>query len=110
MEAVSTPCAAAAAATISIGAVALTFPWAEVTVIELYGEEGKDVLVGGRGDDSLAVGAGRDVFVFSKSDGSDVIDDFQLTRDLIRIGRGANATSRSSRTERTPWSGPAMSR
>jgi Ca2+-binding RTX toxin-like protein len=66
---------------------------------KLFGGSGKDVLWGGsqsdrlnggRGDDELAGGAGRDTFVFSKGGGHDTILDFEPSKDMIEIGRGAS--------------------
>lgn len=51
----------------------------------LTGQDGDDVLTGGTGDDVLIGGQGADTFVFSVGSGQDVIEDFSLAEDLIRI-------------------------
>ncbi|MEH7827438.1 calcium-binding protein [Gemmobacter denitrificans] len=61
---------------------------------KLYGEAGDDVLDGGAGNDQLfgaagrdtmTGGAGNDTFVFAAAEGNDVITDFDLDADTIRI-------------------------
>ena len=42
---------------------------------DIYGEIGNDLLVGGKGDDLLDGGSDDDVFLFTKGDGHDTIDD-----------------------------------
>lgn len=56
----------------------------------LKGEGGRDRLDGGGGDDILTGNAGRDTFFFRKGYGDDTITDFDVVRDTIEIGRGAN--------------------
>ncbi|GFE49973.1 hypothetical protein So717_17260 [Roseobacter cerasinus] len=51
----------------------------------IYGNDGNDTLDGGAGDDVLTGGQGADTFVFSVGSGQDVIEDFSLAEDLIRI-------------------------
>jgi len=53
--------------------------------ITLHGNAGRDVLVGGRGDDQLTGGGGRDVFVFGHKHGRDSISDFTPGRDHIDL-------------------------
>ena len=56
----------------------------------LNGGDGNDVLHGGLGNDLLTGGAGTDRFVFSGSNGTDTITDFQTGVDTIDIhGYGA---------------------
>jgi Ca2+-binding RTX toxin-like protein len=56
----------------------------------LNGGTGADVLHGSAGDDTLIGGAGADRFVFSASNGTDTIADFQSGLDKILItGYGA---------------------
>jgi Ca2+-binding RTX toxin-like protein len=56
----------------------------------LDGGAGNDVLHGGAGDDMVLGGAGADRFVFSDSNGTDTIGDFQHGTDLIQLtGYGA---------------------
>ena len=62
----------------------------------LDGGAGADTLIGGLGDDSLRGGADADVFIFTA--GKDVISDFQLGVDELRIASsfwGAHATASS---------------
>lgn len=53
----------------------------------LDGQGGDDLLVGGGDDDTLTGGTGRDVFVYrgAGSEGKDVIQDFVVGTDVIRI-------------------------
>jgi Ca2+-binding RTX toxin-like protein len=60
----------------------------------LNGGDGNDVLHGGSGDDLLNGGVGADRFVFSGSNGTDTITDFQAGVDKIDIsGYGAALAS-----------------
>ncbi|HTI80649.1 MAG TPA: calcium-binding protein, partial [Acetobacteraceae bacterium] len=60
----------------------------------LNGGDGNDVLHGGSGDDVLNGGVGADRFVFSGSNGTDTITDFQAGVDKIDIsGYGAALAS-----------------
>jgi Ca2+-binding RTX toxin-like protein len=60
----------------------------------LNGGDGNDVLHGGSGDDVLNGGVGADHFVFSGSNGTDTITDFQAGVDKIDIsGYGAALAS-----------------
>lgn len=52
----------------------------------LRGGEGDDWLFGGQGDDRLYGGAGADNFVFLATQDQDVIKDFEVTVDTLRIG------------------------
>ena len=62
---------------------------------KLVGEAGKDTLVGGEGNDTLT-GDGtngdsfKDVFVFGKNSGKDVITDFEVGKDMLQITKGLN--------------------
>jgi len=56
---------------------------------EIFGLEGRDVLIGGRGNDTLTGGADIDTFIFRNGDGDDVITDFEVGTDRLRIV-GAN--------------------
>ncbi|WP_052248973.1 calcium-binding protein [Leisingera sp. ANG-Vp] len=51
----------------------------------ISGEEGADRLSGGGGNDVLYGGAGADIFEFRNGDGQDVIGDFDVTVDVIRL-------------------------
>jgi Ca2+-binding RTX toxin-like protein len=60
----------------------------------IYGGAGNDIIVGGPGEDVLYGGEGADQFIFTSSDLSDLIMDFEQGTDLIDI----------SRTGATDWS------
>ncbi|MCY7279293.1 MAG: Ig-like domain-containing protein [Sphingomonas bacterium] len=62
----------------------------------LFGQIGNDFLIGGKGDDRLTGGDGRDTFVFGANNGNDLVLDFNLLSDTIRLADGA--TIRSSRS------------
>ncbi len=52
----------------------------------LTGNGGRDTLIGGAGRDTLTGGGGRDFFTFNAStEGTDIITDFAVTPDAIRI-------------------------
>lgn len=55
----------------------------------LFGQKGKDILIGGRGYDTLAGGENSDVFQFRKGHGDNLITDFEVGVDVIKIGLGA---------------------
>lgn len=52
----------------------------------ILGGAGNDVLIGGLDDDILVGGAGADVFIFTEDHRQDVIKDFDVTEDVIRLG------------------------
>lgn len=56
----------------------------------LIGGAGRDLLIGHKGNDVLTGGTGRDTFKFTKGHGNDRITDFEIGRDVIEIGKGAN--------------------
>ncbi|NNF80746.1 MAG: cadherin-like domain-containing protein [Rhizobiales bacterium] len=49
------------------------------------GSAGDDVIIGGLGNDALTGGLGADTFVFADGDGQDVITDFKLVEDVVRL-------------------------
>ncbi len=51
----------------------------------ICGHDGNDTLDGGAGDDVLTGGSGADTFVFGVGSGQDVIEDFSIAEDIIRI-------------------------
>jgi len=53
------------------------------------GGEGNDTLFGGAGDDTLTGGDGDDVFHFTPTAGSNVISDFDVNGDSIKLYYGA---------------------
>lgn len=59
----------------------------------LSGGAGGDTLIGGTGNDQLTGGADGDLFVFTTSDGTDVITDFQNGLDLIRTSTPFSAVT-----------------
>lgn len=53
---------------------------------KLEGGKGKDILIGGKGSDKLTGGYGqKDIFVFGKKDGTDLITDFEDGRDKLDL-------------------------
>lgn len=62
----------------------------------LFGENGRDRIDGGRGDDTVTGGAGVDGFMFGQFGGEDVITDFELGVDLLRLGSSFYAGGRLS--------------
>jgi predicted extracellular nuclease/Ca2+-binding RTX toxin-like protein len=61
----------------------------------LFGQIGNDLLIGGWGDDRLTGGEGRDTFVFGAQGGNELVLDFAIAADAIRLADGI--TIRSSR-------------
>ncbi len=55
---------------------------------KLYGNLGRDVLSGGAGNDEMWGGIGRDTFLLEKGNGVDMIQDFDLNKDLLGLTRG----------------------
>ena len=51
----------------------------------INGGDGNDTLFGGSGSDTLTGGAGDDIFQFTATAGSDVITDFNVTDDTIKL-------------------------
>jgi Ca2+-binding RTX toxin-like protein len=62
----------------------------------LDGGDGDDRLLGGAGDDTLIGGDGDDVFVFAADCGRDLIEDFEVGCDLLRISRIGRASGPAS--------------
>ena len=62
----------------------------------LNGQIGNDLLVGGKGDDRLTGGDGRDTFVFGASGGHDLVVDFAIASDVIRLADGISIFGTSS--------------
>lgn len=58
----------------------------------LSGNVGDDILSGGGGDDTLFGDDGSDVFAFGASSGADVIEDFSVGTDTIRVTAGLNGS------------------
>jgi VCBS repeat-containing protein len=59
----------------------------------LFGGDGNDLLAGGQGNDRLWGGAGADLFVFAKSGGNDVIEDFDAAIDRLLLTEGIGVRS-----------------
>ena len=55
----------------------------------IIGGSGDDTLYGGEGNDTLKGGNGKDVFVYSDGDGNDVITDYTAGKDKIKIESGS---------------------
>ena len=51
----------------------------------INGGDGNDTIFGGAGNDTLTGGAGDDIFQFTATAGSDVITDFNVTDDTIKL-------------------------
>ena len=66
---------------------------------KLYGDAGNDTLNGGKGNDTLTGGAGNDVFLYASGEGADVIADYEVGKDKIRITSGAITKSAVSGTD-----------
>lgn len=60
---------------------------------DLSGGAGADTLSGGLGDDLLAGGADSDTFEFHDNHGEDVIEDFDITGDVLDVSGVENYTS-----------------
>ena len=65
----------------------------------MFGENGKDVIKGGKGDDYLHGGNGNDTLTGGKgvdyfyiSKGKDVVTDFDVKKDVLVSGEGAKWT------------------
>jgi Ca2+-binding RTX toxin-like protein len=54
----------------------------------IEGGEGRQDIYGGRGQDVLIGGAGPDVFIVYKGEGNDVIQDFNVAEDKVRLKAG----------------------
>ena len=61
--------------------------WSKGDSINAY--EGDDTLIGGKGSDTLTGGDGADVFFYSNGDGADVITDYTVDEDIIKLNSGA---------------------
>jgi Ca2+-binding RTX toxin-like protein len=53
------------------------------------GDDGDDTLRGNGGDDTLSGGSGNDTFIFRAGDGDDIITDFSVGEDVLRISATA---------------------
>ena len=62
----------------------------------LDGQIGNDLLVGGKGDDRLTGGEGRDTFVFGANNGHDLVLDFAIASDTIRLADGVTIFATTS--------------
>lgn len=51
----------------------------------LYGEAGSDTIDGGAGNDRLVGGSGTDRFVFKDGYGSDIVEDFNRTTEIVDV-------------------------
>lgn len=72
---------------------------------QLFGGDGDDVLAGGSGDDQLLGQNGRDTFVLSLGGGQDVIGDFELSTEVIRlVDSGFDTTAEALAAVTKPFS------
>lgn len=62
----------------------------------IYGGDGDDWIFGQDGDDYLVGGAGADVFTFNTNHGEDVIGDFDVSVDKIRLVSNLNGSGITS--------------
>ena len=58
----------------------------------LDGGWGDDLLSGGRGNDLLVTGIGRDIILVERGGGIDVVTDFDLGQDSVRLGEGVTVS------------------
>jgi len=87
--------------------------WGGAGTDTLLGEGGADRLLGGIGNDRLTGGADADVFVFGRSDGADLILDFNRSQgDRIELAGGGDYTIAAGivtwGTTTIRWSGGAL--
>ena len=59
----------------------------------ITGGKSSDTLIGGKGNDTLTGGAGKNVFIYTKGDGNDVITDYKAGSDKINISTGSITSS-----------------
>ncbi|MEO1002588.1 MAG: calcium-binding protein [Cyanobacteria bacterium J06638_7] len=55
---------------------------------QINGGVGSDLLIGGKGNDALTGGADLDVFRFGRKSGNDLITDFAVDEDVIKLAGG----------------------
>ncbi|MCG5057350.1 MAG: calcium-binding protein [Limnoraphis sp. WC205] len=55
---------------------------------QLWGDHGDDLLSGGLGNDTVTGGQGNDTFVVAVGQGTDLIADFNIGKDLIGLANG----------------------
>ena len=60
---------------------------------DLSGGTGDDLMSGGKGRDTQDGGAGADTFLFGMSDGADLINNFDLDLDVLRINLTGTTTT-----------------
>ncbi|MDA5093670.1 hypothetical protein O2N63_06170, partial [Aliiroseovarius sp. KMU-50] len=59
----------------------------------IFGDEGNDTIVDNWGNDTMSGGLDADEFVFQGTPGNDVVVDFSLGEDAVRLDPGLSATS-----------------
>jgi Ca2+-binding RTX toxin-like protein len=57
----------------------------------LYGGDGDDIIIGGRGTDIISTGAGADLLIFQSGWDYDIVTDFELGVDTVRMVSGYSA-------------------
>lgn len=58
----------------------------------IFGGDGDDLITGGADDDRVVGGDGADIFHFGTADGQDVISDFEVGIDVIRLADNSDNT------------------
>ena len=54
------------------------------------GGSGNDTIFGDEGNDNITGGSGNDTFVFQGGGGSDVVLDFEVDHDIVKVQQGIN--------------------
>ncbi|WP_353932490.1 tandem-95 repeat protein [Okeanomitos corallinicola TIOX110] len=60
---------------------------------QIQGDQGNDTLIGGAGNDTLVGSAGIDTFRFEANNGQDIINDFDITNEVIQIASDLGFTT-----------------
>ena len=68
-------------------------------VATIIGGKGNDTLNGGKGNDTLTGGSGKDVFLFASGEGNDVITDYVVGTDSIKLTKGSVTKGTTSGTD-----------
>ena len=68
-------------------------------MLQRHGGKGNDTLNGGKGNDTLTGGSGKDVFLFASGEGNDVITDYVVGTDSIKLTKGSVTKGTTSGTD-----------